>query len=109
VPNTRFESFFFFARTATHVQPRTYRHARTGTHVRARTSDYNKGKNFGSWLEKMFGGWGAWILHILFVGLMIFIAIVVIIACLRAVIGVCVCLCVCVREKICHSNNNVGA
>ena len=29
--------FFFFARTATHVRPRTYGPARTGPHVRART------------------------------------------------------------------------
>ena len=67
----------------------------------AKYHDSNKGWNFGSSLDKMFGGWGAWMLHILFIGLIMFIAIVVIIACIRAIIGVC--------EKICHSNNNGGA
>ena len=67
----------------------------------AKYHDSNKGWNFESSLDKMFGGWGAWMLHILFIGLIMFIAIVVIIACIRAIIGVC--------EKICHSNNNGGA
>ena len=64
--------------------------------------DYKKGWNFGSWLEKMFGGWGTWILHTLLVGCMIFVTAVVIIACIRA-INRCVC------EKICHSDNDGGA
>ena len=54
----------------------------------AKYHDYNRGWNFGSWLEKMFGGWGAWILHILFIGLMIFVTIVVIIMCIGVIIGV---------------------
>ena len=40
-------------------------------------------------MKEMFGGWGAWILHVLFIGLMILIAAIVIIACIKAVIGVC--------------------
>ena len=62
--------------------------------------DYNKGWDLGSWLKEMFGGWGAWILHILFIGLMIFVAIVIV-ACMKVIIGACV-------RKF-YSYNNGGA
>ena len=68
--------------------------------VAAKYHDYFKKGGFGSSLKGVFGGWGTWILHILLIGLMIFAAIVVIITCIKVIIGVCVC------EKICHSDND---
>ena len=58
--------------------------------VAAKHHDYFKEGGFGSWLKGVFGGWGTWILHILIVGLMIFSAIVIM-ACIKVIIGVCVC------------------